>query len=67
MHQTLEQIRHEGLIALREHLGPTGMIRFLQQFEVGAGNYAVDRHHWVDTTSLEDLKKLSAKRRQPRR
>lgn len=63
MHQTLEQIRHEGLIALRERLGPAGMIRFLQQFETGTGDYAADRHPWVDATSLEDLKALAAKQR----
>ena len=63
MHQTLDEIRHEGLIALRERLGPSGMIRFLQQFETGTGDYAAGRHEWVDATSLADLKALAAKRR----
>ncbi len=63
MHQTLDQIRREGLHALRERLGRAGMIRFLQQFETGAGDYATERHEWVDRTSLSDLKALSAKSR----
>ena len=53
---TLEQIRQEGLEALRERLGRAGMIRFLQQFEIGRGDYARERHAWTDETSLEDLR-----------
>ena len=41
---TLEQLRREGLEALRERLGQAGMIRFLQQFETGDGDYANERH-----------------------
>ena len=54
--QTLEEIRREGLVALRERLGSTGMVRFLQQFETGRGNYAKERHEWVDQTSLHDIR-----------
>ena len=54
--QTLEQIRREGLEALRERLGRGGMIRFLAQFDNGAGDYARDRHDWVDRTSLEQIR-----------
>jgi len=36
---TLDQIRREGLKALERHLGPDGMIRVLQQFETGWGDY----------------------------
>lgn len=59
MHRTLEQIRRDGLAALRKALGRAGMIRFIQQFESGRGDYASERHDWVDRTSLETLKKLS--------
>jgi hypothetical protein len=55
MTQTLEQIRREGLEALRERLGRIGMIRFLQQFETGSGDYASERHAWVDQASMEEL------------
>jgi hypothetical protein len=32
---TLEQIREKGLAILRQHLGIVGMVRFLQQSEIG--------------------------------
>jgi hypothetical protein len=44
---TLEEIRHRGLDALARELGPVGMIRFLQQFETGTGDYTRDRHQWL--------------------
>ncbi len=40
MARTLEEIRQKGLEALRKELGRADMIRFLQQFESGSGNYA---------------------------
>jgi hypothetical protein len=61
MHWTLDQIRREGLAALRRRLGRAGMVRFLQQFETGSGDYARERHAWVDQTTLEELKDISAK------
>ncbi len=64
MNKTLDQIRREGLLALRERLGQAGMVRFLQQFDAGAGDYATERHEWVDDTSLADLKAKA--RKQPR-
>ena len=67
---TLEQIRQEGLEALRDRLGRAGMIRFLQLFESGSGNYAVERHQWVDSISLNDLRGLATpkpRRGKPRR
>jgi hypothetical protein len=59
MAMTLEEIRQAGLEALRERLGRAGMIRFLQQFETGHGDYARERQKWVDQTSLDDLKRAS--------
>lgn len=55
MTRTLEQIRCEGLDALRHRLGREDTIRFLQQFEIGRDDYASERHEWVDTTSLEQI------------
>ena len=63
MHRTLNDIRMEGLEALRERLGRAGMIRFLQQFESGEGDYTIQRRAWVDYTSMADLKRLSRVRR----
>lgn len=63
MDKTLDQIRREGLEALRERLGPVGMIRFLQQFETGHGDYARERHPWVDATTMDDLRTLLEKQK----
>jgi hypothetical protein len=64
---TLEEIRRAGLEALRERLGRAGMIRFLQQFETGRGDYASERHQWVDETSLSDLRTLAGRKPKRRR
>jgi hypothetical protein len=56
MKLTLDQIRRKGLAALRRELGKAGMIRFMQQFETGSGDYARDRHEWVDQNSLADIR-----------
>jgi len=66
MHKPLDQIRREGLEALRERLGKAGMIRFMQQFETGKGDYAKERHEWVDATSLDEIKHLKSEKT-PRR
>ena len=60
MRLTQDEIYRQGLQALRDRLGRAGMIRFLQQFETGQGNYARARHEWVDGLTLDDLRKLSA-------
>ncbi len=63
MNLTLEQIRTKGLAALRRELGKAGMIRFLQIFGNGQGDYARERHAWVDATSLEDIRAASTRKR----
>ena len=56
---TDEQIRVTGLAALMEKLGPDGMIRFLQQFETGIGDYSTERHQLIDQWDMDTLiKKL---------
>ena len=61
MTQTIDEIRREGLAALRQKLGRAGMIRFLQQFGQGSGDYAKERHAWVDRTSMSELKKAATR------
>ncbi len=58
---TPAQIRHAGLEALVRELGPAGMLLFLQQFELGSGDYTRDRHQWLDQI---DVKTLAEKIRQ---
>ena len=50
----MEQIRLIGLEALSRELGPVGMVRFLQQFETGYGDYSTDRHQWLDQLTVEE-------------
>ena len=58
---TLEQIRTAGLEALNGALGPVGMIRFLQQFERGRGDYTAERHGWLDGISVEQIAREAAR------
>lgn len=67
MTRTLDEIRRDGLAALREKLGRAGLIRFLQQFELGTGDYARERRKWVDATSFDDLQSLAGRPRVRRR
>ena len=60
MRPTQDEIYRQGLQALQERLGRAGMVRFLQQFETEQGDYARERHEWVDCLTLDDLRKLSA-------
>ena len=57
MHRTLDEVRQESLLALRERLGRADMIRFLQQFATGTSDYARERHEWVDRLTLDDIER----------
>ena len=52
---TPQQIRVAGLAALSRELGLVGMIRFMQQFEMGQGDYSKDRHEWLDKYTVDDI------------
>lgn len=54
---TQEEIRQQGIAALAQQLGPVGMIRFLQQFESGHGDYSVELHQWLP----DDLETIARK------
>ncbi|MBK9007153.1 MAG: hypothetical protein IPM31_09190 [Anaerolineae bacterium] len=55
---TPQQIRVAGLAALSCELGLVGMIRFMQQFELGQGDYSKDRHEWLDKFTVDDIAKM---------
>lgn len=60
---SLEQIRIAGMEALARELGMVGMMRFLQQFETGYGDYSKDRHQWLDNQDMDTvLKRIREKR-----
>lgn len=48
------EIRDRGLEALAEALGPVGMVRFLQQFGTGSGNYTKDRAQWLEKATVQE-------------
>lgn len=51
----LFQIRQLGLEVLSRELGPVAMIRFLQQYETGIGDYSKERHLWLDKLTADDI------------
>jgi hypothetical protein len=60
---SLEQIRIVGMEVLARELGIVGMIRFLQQFETGHGDYSIERHQWLDDQDLDTIVQRIRKRR----
>jgi len=44
----LMEIRKTGLHALKEALGPVGMVRFIQQYENGHGDYTKEKYQQPD-------------------
>jgi hypothetical protein len=62
---TLEQIRWRGLKALSEELGPVGLVRFLQQFETGQGDYTAERRRWLGEVTVDDLTQEMQDKRKP--
>jgi hypothetical protein len=50
---SLIEIRKVGLQALREALGPVGMVKFIQQYENGDGDYTKEKYQQPDLTIEE--------------
>jgi hypothetical protein len=66
--QTLNPValRKMGIEALSKALGPIGMVRFLQQFETGVGDYTKERGQWLkglDVRTIADEIKKSRKKK----
>jgi hypothetical protein len=49
----LIEIRKIGLQALREALGPVGMVRFIQQYKNGYGDYTKEKYQQPNLTVEE--------------
>ncbi|MEQ8225603.1 MAG: hypothetical protein ABRQ37_25005 [Candidatus Eremiobacterota bacterium] len=52
---TLNEIREHGLQVLVKELGPAGLIRFLQQYETGYGDYSIERHKLLGESTVDKL------------
>jgi hypothetical protein len=48
------QLRQQGIEALVQALGAVGMVRFLQQFDQGSGDYTRDRPSTLADITLEE-------------
>ena len=53
----LEKIRRDGLKALKDKLGVEGMIKFLQMYSDGKGDYTEERREILKNLDKEDLRK----------
>lgn len=60
--KTLNEIRKEDIDALAKALGPIGMVRFLQSFDTGSGDYIKERREWLEE-SVEAIVRKIRKRR----
>jgi len=57
-------LRKAGLEAVAKALGPLGMVRFLQQFEAGTGDYTKERGSWLIGLSVQDvMSEIKSKRK----
>ena len=52
---SLKEIERTGLTVLARELGPVGVIRFLQLFETGYGNYTEERRAQIENESVDDI------------
>ena len=53
--RSLNDLRRAGIEVLKKELGVTDMIRFLQIFEKGEGNYTKDRKEWLEELSIDEI------------
>ena len=54
---TMNEIRNAGIDALTKALGPVGMARFMQQFDMGRGDYTKERHLLIKDLSIDEIVK----------
>ncbi len=60
--KTITEIRREGLEVLAKTLGPIGMVRFVQSFDLGRGDYTKERSQWLPGSLDEIFKEIKEKR-----
>ena len=54
------EIRNVGIKALQEALGPVGMVKFMQQYDMGQGDYTKEKQEQPDI-SLDEVDMLLKK------
>ena len=56
--KTLHEIHDEGIEALIKTLGPVDMVRFIQMFDHGTGDYTKERKQWLSNDSDEIYREI---------
>lgn len=54
---TPNEIKKIGFEVLVNSLGPVGLVRFLQQFELGKGDYPRERGQWLTDLDVRTIVK----------
>lgn len=54
-YKTEHEIQQLGIEALRKGIGVVGLIRFMQQFDKGRGDYVKDRQNWQKEYTVDTL------------
>jgi len=58
-------IRKLGIAAITKELGPVGMIRFFEQYELGYGDYSKERKFILQGEEVKSIvKKIKEQRKQ---
>lgn len=54
-YKTENEIQKSGIEALCKGIGVVGLIRFIQQFDKGQGDYTKDRQQWQKYYTVDTL------------
>ena len=63
-YETEYEIQKSGIEALRKGIGVVGLIRFMQQFDKGHGDYVKDRQHWQKNYTVDTLLEAISEKRE---
>jgi len=64
--KTINEIRKDGFEVLAKSLGPIGMVRFIQSFDLGRGDYTKERSQWISGNLDDIFKEINEKRTKDR-
>ena len=53
---SLIEIQNKGYQILQEHLGIVGMLKFIQQFGIGYGDYTKEREKLLGNPTINEIK-----------
>ena len=53
---SLVELQNKGYRVLQENLGIVGMLKFLQQFDMGFGNYTKERETLLGKPTIDEIK-----------